>query len=40
MINQIEQAHLLKNVHVKRDPLILFNMWDAGGALTLQVIRI
>lgn len=33
---QIERAHLLKNLHVKGDPLILFNIWDAGSAQAIQ----
>jgi 2-methylisocitrate lyase-like PEP mutase family enzyme len=32
MKNQIEQANLLKNLHIKGAPLILFNIWDAGSA--------
>ena len=36
MINQIEQANLLKCLHVKGDPLILFNIWDAGSAQAIQ----
>jgi len=33
---QIERANLLKNLHVKGDPLILFNIWDAGSAQAIQ----
>jgi 2-methylisocitrate lyase-like PEP mutase family enzyme len=35
---QIELANRLKNLHIKGDPLILFNIWDAGSALALQEI--
>ncbi len=38
MNTQIERANLLKNLHVKGDPLILFNIWDAGSAKALQEI--
>lgn len=38
MITQIERANLLKSLHIKGDPLILFNIWDAGSALALQEI--
>lgn len=36
MGTQIERANLLKNLHVKGDPLILFNIWDAGSAQAIQ----
>lgn len=35
---QIERANLLKNLHVKGSPVILFNIWDAGSAQALQEI--
>lgn len=38
MITQIERANLLKSLHIKGDPLILFNIWDAGSAQALQEI--
>ncbi len=38
MKNQIEHAHLLKNLHIKGNPLILFNIWDAGSAQAMQEI--
>lgn len=38
MISQLEQAKLLKNLHVKGNPLILFNIWDAGSAQAVQEI--
>ena len=38
MITQIERANLLKNLHVKGNPLILFNIWDAGSAQAIQEI--
>jgi 2-methylisocitrate lyase-like PEP mutase family enzyme len=33
---QIEHANILKQLHIKGNPLILFNIWDAGSA---QAIR-
>ncbi len=38
MTTQIERAHTLKNLHIKGDPLILYNIWDAGGAKALQEV--
>ncbi|MGH9902797.1 MAG: isocitrate lyase/PEP mutase family protein [Pyrinomonadaceae bacterium] len=38
MATQREQADLLNNLHIKGDPLILFNIWDAGSAKALQEI--
>ncbi|MDQ3754248.1 MAG: isocitrate lyase/phosphoenolpyruvate mutase family protein [Acidobacteriota bacterium] len=38
MITQSEHAHLLNDLHIKGDPLILFNIWDAGSAKALQEI--
>lgn len=38
MTTQKERAHLLKNLHVKGNPLILFNIWDAGSARAMQEI--
>lgn len=38
MMTQIEYAKILKNLHVKGNPLILFNIWDAGSAQALQEI--
>jgi 2-methylisocitrate lyase-like PEP mutase family enzyme len=35
---QIERANLLKNLHIKGDPLIVFNIWDAGSARAIQEI--
>jgi 2-methylisocitrate lyase-like PEP mutase family enzyme len=34
-MNQKERAELLQKLHVKGDPLIFFNIWDAGGAKAL-----
>ncbi len=34
--NQTERAILLKSLHTKGEPLILFNVWDAGSALAIQ----
>lgn len=36
MITQIESANLLKKLHVKGQPLVLFNIWDAGSAKAIQ----
>lgn len=35
---QLERANLLKNLHIKGNPLILFNIWDAGSAKAVQEI--
>lgn len=36
MTTQPEQAHRLRNLHVKGDPLLLFNIWDPGSARAIQ----
>ncbi len=36
MIAQRERANNLKNLHIKGDPSILFNIWDAGSAQAIQ----
>lgn len=33
---QVERANLLKKLHRKGNPLILYNIWDAGSAKALQ----
>lgn len=38
MITQIQRANLLHSLHIKEDPLILFNIWDAGSAQAIQEI--
>ena len=38
MISQFEQAQLLHHLHVKGDPLVLINIWDAGSAQAIQEI--
>lgn len=38
MTTRREQADLLNSLHIKGDPLILFNIWDAGSAKVLQDI--
>lgn len=38
MKNQVERALEFNNLHTKNDPLILFNIWDAGSAQALQEI--
>jgi 2-methylisocitrate lyase-like PEP mutase family enzyme len=35
-MNQEERAHLFKSLHVKGNPVILFNIWDAGSAKAVQ----
>ena len=32
MLNQSERAQAFAALHVKGDPLVLFNAWDAGSA--------
>ena len=32
MQNQLEKIQLFKDLHVKGDPLVLYNIWDAGSA--------
>ena len=34
-MNQSEKAAHFKSLHVKGDPLVLYNIWDAGGANAL-----
>jgi PEP phosphonomutase and related enzymes len=36
MTTQYDRANILKNLHVKGDPLILFNIWDAGSAKAIM----
>jgi 2-methylisocitrate lyase-like PEP mutase family enzyme len=36
IMNQIERANLFRKLHVPGDPLILFNIWDAGSARAVQ----
>ena len=38
MITQPESAQYFQNLHIKGDPLILFNAWDAGSAQAIQEI--
>ena len=38
MTNQLEHAHLLKSLHIKGSPLVLFNAWDAGSAIEASKI--
>ena len=37
-MSQIERANLLKSLHRKGEPLILFNIWDAGSAKVLEEV--
>jgi 2-methylisocitrate lyase-like PEP mutase family enzyme len=36
MTNQQKRAKLLRSLHVKGKPLVLFNIWDAGSAMAMQ----
>jgi 2-methylisocitrate lyase-like PEP mutase family enzyme len=36
MMTQAEHAQYFQNLHIKGDPLILFNAWDAGSAQAIQ----
>lgn len=38
MITKMECADLFKNLHIKGDPLIIFNIWDAGSARAMEEI--
>lgn len=38
MSSQIERAEILARLHVKGNPLVLFNIWDAGSAQAIQEI--
>ncbi len=38
MTTQLEHAELLTKLHMKGNPLIIFNIWDAGSAKTLEGI--
>src|SRR5687767_2703726 len=35
---QTERADIFTSLHIKGDPLILFNVWDAGSARAIQEI--
>lgn len=35
-MNQLEKANHFKTLHVKGEPLVLYNIWDAGGAKALE----
>ena len=36
MANQIECAETFRSLHVKGDPIVLFNVWDAGTARVVE----
>lgn len=36
MSTQIEKAKLFRNLHIKGNPLVLFNIWDAGSAKAIE----
>lgn len=36
---QTERADIFKSLHIKGEPLILFNVWDAGSARAIQEIE-
>ena len=35
MMDQIQRAQLFRSLHVKGNPVVLYNIWDAGGAKAL-----
>jgi 2-methylisocitrate lyase-like PEP mutase family enzyme len=35
-MNQVERANLFHSFHIKGNPLVLYNIWDAGSAKTVQ----
>ncbi|HSE43295.1 MAG TPA: isocitrate lyase/phosphoenolpyruvate mutase family protein, partial [Acidobacteriota bacterium] len=35
-MNQVERANLFTKLHIPGDPVILFNIWDAGTARAVQ----
>lgn len=35
MMSQVERAERFRSLHVKGDPVVLYNIWDAGGASAL-----
>lgn len=37
-MSQIIKADLLKSLHIKGNPLVLFNVWDAGSARAMQEV--
>ena len=34
-MNHVEKARILKTQHVSETPLVLYNIWDAGGAIAI-----
>ena len=38
MVTQKDKADAFRNLHVKGSPLILFNIWDAGGARAIEQV--
>jgi len=38
MTTQKEKAELFKSLHIKGTPVILFNVWDAGSARTIEQV--
>jgi len=36
MKTQIDRANILRSLHIKGDPLVLFNIWDAGSARVVE----
>ncbi|MBA3692942.1 MAG: isocitrate lyase/phosphoenolpyruvate mutase family protein, partial [Acidobacteria bacterium] len=36
MTTQTEKADIFRDLHVKGNPLILFNIWDAGSAKAIE----
>ncbi len=35
-MNQLEKANYFASLHVKHSPVVLFNIWDAGGAQAIE----
>ena len=38
MKSQMERANNFKELHTKGNPLVLYNIWDAGSAVAIQEI--
>ena len=36
MTTQRERAEIFRDLHIKGNPLILFNIWDAGSAKSIE----
>jgi 2-methylisocitrate lyase-like PEP mutase family enzyme len=38
MADQVERAETFKALHVQGDPLIIYNVWDAGSAVAVASV--